>query len=213
MDSSSTGAAITSRSQAKAARRADLLTAAAAQMAERGFAAVRLEDIGAQAGISGPAMYRHFSSKTDVLDTLLLEISERLYEGGNEVCERQLPPYSMLVELIGFHIEVLVTKPDVIVVQDRDLSSLTPEANHRVRLLQRRYVERWVDVVQDCVTHGLLPTMSRDEARIRVHAMFGLLNSSPRLPSTPADHLRPLLTAMALAAVGADAGQYDRPSG
>ncbi|GAB18963.1 putative TetR family transcriptional regulator [Gordonia effusa NBRC 100432] len=205
MDSSSTGAPTTSRSQAKAARRADLLTAAAAQMAQRGFAAVRLEDIGAQAGISGPAMYRHFSSKTDVLDTLLLEISERLYDGGNEVCDQKLPPYATLVELIEFHIEVLVTKPDVIVVQDRDLSSLTPEANHRVRLLQRRYVERWVDVVEECVSNGLLPTMSRDDARIRVHAMFGLLNSSPRLPATPAARLRPLLTAMALAALGADA--------
>lgn len=197
--------ATTRRGQAKAARRAELLTAAAAQMAERGFAAVRLEDIGAQAGISGPAMYRHFSSKTDVLDTLLLEVSQRLYDGGNEVCERGLPPYETLVELIGFHIDVLVTKPDVIVVQDRDLSSLTPSANHQVRLLQRRYVERWVDVVEDCAAEGLLPTMPRDEARVRVHAMFGLLNSSPRLPTFVASRLRPVLSSMALAALGATA--------
>ncbi|NMO00510.1 TetR/AcrR family transcriptional regulator [Gordonia sp. TBRC 11910] len=205
MDSSTTGAA-TTRSQAKAARRAELLTAAAAQMAQRGFAAVRLEDIGAQAGISGPAMYRHFSSKTDVLDTLLLDISERLFSGGNAVCDRGLPPYSTLIELVGFHIDVLVTKPDVIVVQDRDLSSLTPEANHQVRLLQRRYVERWVDVVEDCAAQGLLPTMARAEARVRVHAVFGLLNSSPRLPAMDSDRLRPLLTAMALAALGAQIG-------
>lgn len=195
----------TSRSQAKAARRAELLTAAAAQMAERGFAAVRLEDIAAQAGISGPAMYRHFASKTDILDTLLREISERLYEGGNEVCGRGLDPSATLSELIEFHIEVLVSRPDVIVVQDRDLSSLTPEANHQVRLLQRRYVERWVDVVEDCAADGRLPPMSRDEARVRVHAMFGLLNSSPRLPAFSAARLRPLLTAMALAALAADA--------
>ena len=210
MDSSTTGPATTNRSQAKAARRAELLTAAAAQMAERGFAAVRLEDIGAQAGISGPAMYRHFSSKTDVLDTLLLEISERLYSGGNAVCDRGLPPYATLNELIGFHIEVLVTKPDVIVVQDRDLSSLTPEANHQVRLLQRRYVERWVDVVEDCAAQQLLPAMTRDEARVRVHAMFGLLNSSPRLPATRPERLRPLLTVMALAALGAVVADENR---
>ncbi|GED96964.1 TetR/AcrR family transcriptional regulator [Gordonia crocea] len=197
----------TQRGRAKAARRAELLTAAARLMAERGFAAVRLEDIGAEAGISGPAVYRHFSSKTDVLDTLLLEISERLFTGGNEVVERGLAPTTTLVELIGFHIEVLVSKPDVIVVQDRDLPSLTPAANHRVRLLQRRYVERWIDVVLECAAEGELPEMGRDEARVRVHAMFGLLNSSPRLPPFPSSRLRPVLTAMALAALGARADE------
>lgn len=195
--------ATTRRGQAKAARRAELLSAAARQMAQRGYAAVRLEDIGAEAGISGPAMYRHFASKIDVLDNLLLDISQRLYDGGVEVVERGHPPGPTLAALIGFHIDVLVTKPDLIVVQDRDLSSLTPQANHQVRSLQRRYVERWVDVVENCARDGVLPPMRRDEARVRVHAVFGLLNSSPRLPSYPDAQLRPMLTSMALAALGA----------
>ncbi|MHC3003701.1 TetR/AcrR family transcriptional regulator [Gordonia sp. GN26] len=191
----------TRRTQAKAARRAELLTAAARQMAERGFAGVRLEDIGRAVGVSGPAMYRHFSSKTELLDEMLVDISQRLHDGGAEVVERGGPPSETLLALIGFHIDVLVTKPDLIVVQDRDLSSMTPEANHRVRLLQRRYVERWVDVVI-AVYEQEGRTLDRAEARVRVHAMFGLLNSSPRLPAYDESELRRLLTAMALAALG-----------
>ncbi|MDH3050987.1 TetR/AcrR family transcriptional regulator [Gordonia alkanivorans] len=191
----------TRRTQAKAARRAELLTAAARQMAERGFAAVRLEDIGRAVGISGPAMYRHFASKTELLDEMLVDISERLHDGGAEVVDRGGPPSETLLALIGFHIDVLVTKPDLIVVQDRDLSSMTPEANHRVRLLQRRYVERWVDVVI-AVYEQEGRTLDRAEARVRVHATFGLLNSSPRLPAYDESELRRLLTAMALAALG-----------
>ncbi|MDH3008587.1 TetR/AcrR family transcriptional regulator [Gordonia alkanivorans] len=191
----------TRRTQAKAARRAELLTAAARQMAERGFAAVRLEDIGRAVGISGPAMYRHFSSKTELLDEMLVDISQRLYDGGAEVVDRGGPPSETLLALIGFHIDVLVTKPDLIVVQDRDLSSMTPEANHRVRLLQRRYVERWVDVVI-AIYEQEGRTLDRAEARVRVHATFGLLNSSPRLPAYDESELRRLLTAMALAALG-----------
>ncbi len=191
----------TRRTQAKAARRAELLTAAARQMAERGFAAVRLEDIGRAVGISGPAMYRHFSSKTELLDEMLVDISQRLHDGGAEVVDRGGPPSETLLALIGFHIDVLVTKPDLIVVQDRDLSSMTPEANHRVRLLQRRYVERWVDVVI-AVYQQEGRTLDRAEARVRVHATFGLLNSSPRLPAYDESELRRLLTAMALAALG-----------
>lgn len=195
----STGARPTNRrTAAKAARRADLLTAAARQMAERGYAGVRLEDIGGAVGVSGPAMYRHFSSKSELLDEMLLDISRRLHSGGLEVVQRGGTPTEILDALIAFHIDVLVTKPDLITVQDRDLSSLTPQANHEVRRLQRRYVEAWVDVLMEAYGTN---NLGREEARVRVHAMFGLLNSSPRLPDCAPDRLRRLLTAMAFAAL------------
>ncbi|QRY63105.1 TetR/AcrR family transcriptional regulator [Gordonia sp. PDNC005] len=191
----------TKRSQAKAARRAELIAAAARQMATRGFSGVRLEDIGAEVGVSGPAMYRHFSSKTDLLDQMLLDISERLHAGGDDVVAAGGEPGDVLRRLIDFHIDMLVTKPDLIVVQGRDMSSMTPDANHRVRSLQRRYVEKWVDILLAAAGEPL----SREQARVRVHAGFGLLNSSPRLPAYPPDQLGPLLAGMALAALYADA--------
>ena len=135
-------------------------------------------------------MYRHFESKSALLDEMLVDISERLLAGAHDAIAAGGPAGEVLVRLIDFHIDVLVTKPDLITVQDRDLSSLTPAANHRVRLLQRRYVELWVDVVLDCADTGELPRIGRDEARVRVHAMFGLLNSSPMLPPFPAAALR-----------------------
>lgn len=206
------GIRTTRRGQAKAARRAELISAAARQMAERGFAAVRLEDIGAEVGVSGPAMYRHFSSKTDLLDQLLLDISERLRNGGDEVADAGGPPRQVLLALIGFHIDVLVTKPDLIAVQDRDLGSLTPEANRRVRSLQRHYVERWVSVLEQAAAEAGRP-LDTAEARVRVHAVFGLLNSSHRLPPYPQDRLRILLTEMAMGALlsGPDAADPAGP--
>lgn len=188
------------RSAAKAARRAELLTTAARQMAERGFAGVRLEDIGKAVGVSGPATYRHFASKTELLDEMLLDISRRLQSGGSAVVERGGTPAQILDALIGFHIDVLVSKPDLIVVQDRDLISLTPDARHEVRRLQRQYVEQWVEVLV-AAARAAGTTMEPAEARVRVHAMFGLLNSSPRLPDFDTQRLRVLLAAMASAAL------------
>ena len=133
------GSPTTPRGRAKAARRAEILAAAARLMARSGFAGVRLEDIGAAVGISGPAMYRHFESKSALLDEMLVDISERLLAGAHDAIAAGGPAGEVLVRLIDFHIDVLVTKPDLITVQDRDLSSLTPAANHRVRLLQRRF--------------------------------------------------------------------------
>ncbi|MGV9710840.1 TetR/AcrR family transcriptional regulator [Gordonia sp. NPDC003424] len=193
----------TRRGQAKAARRTELLDAAARLMADRGFTGVTLEDIGRAVGVSGPAMYRHFSSKTDLLDAMLVDISQRLQGGGTEVVERGASPEETLRDLIGFHIDVLVTKPDLIAVQDRDLGSMTPEANHKVRSLQRRYVEEWVDVLL-ALARDRGAQLGRDEARVRVHATFGLLNSSPRLPVFPETDLRRVLTSMAWAALLSD---------
>ncbi|MDT5175569.1 MAG: hypothetical protein QOG37_2820, partial [Mycobacterium sp.] len=60
------------RSQLKSDRRLQLLAAAERLFAERGFLAVRLEDIGAAAGVSGPAIYRHFPNKESLLVELLV---------------------------------------------------------------------------------------------------------------------------------------------
>ena len=74
----------TRRSKAKSDRRSQLVAAAERLMAERGFLAVRLEDIGAAAGVSGPAIYRHFSNKEALLVELLVGISTRLLRGRQE---------------------------------------------------------------------------------------------------------------------------------
>ena len=67
----------TARSRRKSDRRLQLLAAAERLFAERGFLAVRLEDIGAAAGVSGPAIYRHFPNKESLLVELLVGISTR----------------------------------------------------------------------------------------------------------------------------------------
>src|SRR5882672_5262308 len=67
----------TRRSRMKSDRRSQLLSAAERLFAERGFLAVRLEDIGAAADVSGPAIYRHFPNKEALLVELLVGISTR----------------------------------------------------------------------------------------------------------------------------------------
>ena len=56
----------TRRSKAKSDRRSQLLAAAERLIADHGYLAVRLEDIGAAAGVTGPAIYRHFPSKDEL---------------------------------------------------------------------------------------------------------------------------------------------------
>lgn len=173
-----------------------VLREAARLFARRGFHGTTIEDLGAACGISGPALYKHFASKDEVLTQLLVGISEQLLAGGRSVVEATAGPADALRGLVGFHAEFATSQPDLIRVQDRDLANLPAPAARQVRVLQRAYVQLWVDVLQQ-----VRPELAPDLARIQVQALFGLLNSTPHTGSTAVARER--LTAMAVRALEA----------
>ena len=164
----------TDRERAKADRHAAILHEAAALFAERGFSGVSLEDIGGAVGVSGPALYRHFANKQALLGAILVEVSERLLAGGREVLAAQDDPVAQLDAIIDFHVEFALRDADVIRVQDRDLASLSDADRHTVRRLQREYVEVWIGILA-----AVHPDRDEDDLRVRAHACFGLINSTP----------------------------------
>ncbi|UXA05424.1 TetR/AcrR family transcriptional regulator [Mycobacterium sp. SMC-2] len=168
------------RSRLKSDRRLQLLSAAERLFAERGFLAVRLEDIGAAAGVSGPAIYRHFPNKESLLVELLVGISARLLAGARDVRARNPDAASALDGLIDFHLDFALGEPDLIRIQDRDLAHLPEAAEKQVRKAQRQYVEVWVEVLRE-----LNPELPEPDARLTAHAVFGLLNSTPHSMKSP----------------------------
>lgn len=166
---------------------------AARMFAEFGYHGVSIEDLGGAVGISGPGVYRHFTSKDALLADLLVGISEDLLENARVEVAGSGSPGEAIVRLVDRHLAFSLSEPDLIRVQDRDLASLSPFALHQVRRLQRGYVELWVD--------QLVPPLTREQARARAHAVFGLLNSTPRIED-PELHA-PMLRQMALAALTA----------
>jgi AcrR family transcriptional regulator len=156
-------------------RREQILRAAAQLFAERGSRSVGVDDVGAAVGVTGPAIYRHFTSKDAMLAEMLLRISERLLDGGTaQVAGAGPDPVDQLRALIGFQVDFALDNPALITVQDRDLGALSDRDARQVRRLQRRYVEVWVDVLAH-----LDPQASTAACRARAHAVFGLINSTP----------------------------------
>ena len=164
----------TPRARAKADRRRALLDAAARLFAERGFDRVSMEDLGSAAGVSGPAVYRHFAGKQSVLAALLIDVSQELFDGGARVITEVEDAPTTLRALITFHVAFALANADVIRVQDRDLERLGFPDQHRVRSLQRRYVEHWVGVLA-----RLDPDAEAASLHVKAHAAFGLINSTP----------------------------------
>jgi len=173
-------------------RREEILRTAADLFARRGFHGVSVADLGAACGISGPALYKHFPSKDAVLADMLVSISEQLLDEGQRRVDAASSPADALRSLIEWHTDFALGNKSLIVVQDRDWSSLPAEARERVRALQRSYVDLWAAQVSLCQ-----PGLTAKEAQARVHATFGLLNSTPHSAFLTRDEMFDVLSEMA----------------
>ncbi|MEE4542090.1 TetR/AcrR family transcriptional regulator [Streptomyces sp. V4-01] len=157
-------------------RREQILREAARLFAERGFHGVGVDEIGAAVGISGPGLYRHFAGKDAMLAELLVGISGRLLSAGRMRVAETADPAQALDALIRGHIDFAIDDRPLITLHDRELDRLRDSDRKLVRQLQRQYVEEWVGVVR-----RVYPDATELEARAAVHAVFGLLNSTPHL--------------------------------
>ncbi|MFG1789862.1 TetR/AcrR family transcriptional regulator [Nocardia sp. NPDC049149] len=189
---------LTRREQLKAQRRQQLLDAGARLIADRGFVGMRLDDLGAAVGISGPAVYRHFPNKEALLVELLVGVSQRLLDGGKNVVASTTSAQEALGALVDFHLDFALGDPELIRIQDRDLENVPTAARRELRRTQRQYVEIWVEVLRE-----LHPGLPEETARVQAHAAFGLINSTPHSATkATATRARPILRRMALSALG-----------
>ena len=180
----------------KVTRREQILAAAAELFARHGFHGVGIDDIGAAVGISGPALYRHFRSKDAMLGEMLTSISEILLAGGQRTLSGRPEPDRALAELVRFQVAFALDNPALITVHESSLGNLAEPDRRRVRGLQRRYVELWVDTIRANV-----PDATEPAARAAAHAVFGLINSTPHSAYLDRDAMADLLYRMALAAL------------
>ncbi|HLL64305.1 MAG TPA: TetR/AcrR family transcriptional regulator [Micromonosporaceae bacterium] len=179
-------------------RREEILEIAVGLFAQRGYHGVSMDDIGAAAGVTGPALYHHFAGKEAMVADALAPVSQQLLEGGRaRIAEHAGHPDQALSALVSYHVEFALANPAVIALHLHELDRLPEEARREIRRLQRLYVEEWVGALT-----RLRAELPAAEARVLVHAAFGLMNSTPFLGGE-VDRARraALLRAAALAAL------------
>src|SRR5947199_1249758 len=179
-------------------RREEILEIAVGLFATRGYHGVSMDDIGAAAGVTGPALYHHFAGKEAMLAAALIPVSEQLLAGGRaRIEENEGRPRATLAALVEFHVDFALANPAVIALHLHELDRLPDEPRRQIRRLQRLYVEQWVVTLT-----ALRPELAAGEARVLAHAAFGLMNSTPFLGGEVDRHRRAeLLRAATLAAL------------
>ena len=178
-------------------RRDEILEIAVGLFATRGYHGVSMDDIGAAAGVTGPALYHHFAGKEAMLIHALIPVSENLLAGGRDRAAAAPDARALLASLIEFHVTFALANPAVIALHLHELDRLPEQPRRQIRRLQRLYVEVWVDTLAT-----LRPELSAAEARVLAHAAFGLMNSTPFLGGeVDRDRRAALLRAAALSAL------------
>jgi AcrR family transcriptional regulator len=84
----------------KDARPAEIVRAAYQVFAEKGFAAAKLDDIAAEAGLSKGALYLYFETKQDIFEAVIREAVAPNIGAVEEMAEAFTGPFGQLVRLV-----------------------------------------------------------------------------------------------------------------
>lgn len=187
-----------------------ILDAAAELMAERGFHDVGMAEIGAAAGVSGSAIYRHFEGKAAVLVAMFDRVIDDLAREAEAVATSDARPADALRALIGTQIRFVQGDRKLLQVYHNENANLPEDDRLRLRRKQRLYVEEWVHVLA-----VLRPELSDAHLRTLVHAAIGAIQSVLFFTSgLSQDQLTDLLVSVAEATLLAPAipGELPGPS-
>lgn len=154
------------------ARREHYLNAAAELFAERGYHAVGIDDIGEATGVTGPAIYRHFSSKSALLVGLFNKLTDELVARATEIVGSTSTPEEALRSLIRYQTEMCVYDRAVISVYLTEFRSLPADDQRTLRIKQRPYLFEWMRTLGK-----IHPAYSEGQLRALVHASIGVSQS------------------------------------
>jgi len=117
-------------------RKAQIVSAAAELFATRGFAATGIDDIGAQVGISGPAIYRHFKSKDAILAAVIMETVTAFAVDGAGVSKG-------IGWLVANTVGVALDSPANLATYIRERHRLSGVAREQLARLERPLYRAW----------------------------------------------------------------------
>ena len=175
-------------------RARDILDAAALLFYEKGFHGVSVDEIGEQAGVSGPALYYHFSGKDEILAILLSETLDELISASAAVHQ---DPVADLERLIRHQVEVAIAKRQLINLYQREVRSLVEPWKKQYKYRMAQYAARWEETLG-----RRYPAADPASLAIGVQSALGLIHSVTYWPSTISDDDQVVASICAFAAGG-----------
>jgi len=167
---------------------------------EQGYAATGIDDIGAAAGISGPGVYRHFSSKQEILAEAIRDGTDHLLTEAGDILEKSASPTEALEALTDNLVGAVVAHPNLVAVLMQEEHNLDPRARRSRNRAYGVYLDDWVGILGK-----LRPDLPEAEARTAVHVVVGMVVAVARYSSgVDPERVAQLLRSMIIGALLAE---------
>jgi AcrR family transcriptional regulator len=138
----------------KTARPGEILSAALASFAERGFAATRLDEVAARAGVTKGTLYLYFHSKEELFKAVVRqELVPNLERAETMVAGSTAPSLAVLEKLVGLFAEIVGSPlgaiPKLVLTEAGNFPDLArfyrDEVVDRCKALFHKLIERGVE--------------------------------------------------------------------
>ena len=176
-----------------------VIVAAARLFHERGYRGTSIEDIGTAVGMTGPAVYRHFTSKEAILAELVVRSFERAERDVLEAVRGAKTPREALAEIVRRTVVHAIEETDLVALAEREGRNLSPELRRRIGRLQRVVFEAWLDALR-----AVRPRLAAEAARATVRAVIALILAVRWADGVERQAVTEHFTRMAMAALVAE---------
>jgi AcrR family transcriptional regulator len=178
-------------------RRNEIIVAATELFHEKGYHATGMDDIGAAAGITGPAIYRHFRSKEDILERIVLDAASEALERAHEIVTSAATPVDALRGLVTLYVDTILENPSLAFVGVFERRTLAGDIRANLERAERLHFEEWVHALTQA-----RPELTDTEARVMVQGANGLgLMAAIYRSGLAQDVLSPLIVDMMMNAL------------
>jgi AcrR family transcriptional regulator len=166
-----------------ASRQEAILTAAARLFGTRGYQAVGVDDIGAEAGITGATIYYHFENKAAILAATLNRCLQAMLFDLSGALDSSRSAGEALDKVVGYFVRTCVEHGHVVGALQKEAINLPDDERRALFQAEREYRDEWVSLL---VQHR--PALSQAEAQILVRATIssvGGLMAIARIEARP----------------------------
>ena len=169
--------------RASGSRREQLMAAAARAFRYSGYAGVSIDDIGREVGLVGPALYRYYNNKADILVGAVTRFSEWQALGTLRVLDKEPQTERVINGLIDDYVALAADFPDLVALSLTERLFLPTEARDRLNRAQAENVNEWQRWLL-----AARPELEGSQAAVLVHVAKTIIDDlvrNRRLQSSP----------------------------
>lgn len=141
-------------------------------MAEHGFEAMSLRQLGAEVGVQASSLYNHIPSKQALLYSIMRRYMDALLTSVSNELTRNDDPIDELRRFVDFHVRYHITRYEALIIINQELKSLESETRQEIINLRDNYEKVLANILRRGVIKG---SFKIEDVRITTFAIISML--------------------------------------